>query len=311
MKAAVVTLFPAASFQPMGKGFLGYPESDAIFLSGVQIGMIGFGAKHGKNLVSLTGAAMSRLDVSEYSLVFEMLQAIEATITRVDLALDVFDGSLSFDSCMKALDAGLMRAALGGKQPEHKIYQSVGAGGVNLGRTLYIGKAGGSVMGRFYEKGLEQFSKLPEHVKESVSDFATYQLDLPNGQKVDCLKWFRAEIQLKNVDKVLEHDIFLNTDRYFAGAYKYCNVILPTGETLRPVSIVPSGLVSLEKLIGHCKKSYGKLIHDLKKFGFTDAEIIEIVDAGESNQRLLASGVHDVILNDPAWKAAMSDRVPF
>lgn len=310
LKEAVKIIFPTAVFQSNNRGYLGYPASEMIFMSGVQIGILAYGAEHGKNLVSISGVGMSRVDIADYSLVFEVLQTIQATITRIDLALDIFDGSVNFDTCMDAFNSGLMRAAHGGYQPEHRKYES-GAGDKNLGRTLYIGRPQSSVIGRFYEKGLEQFSKLPDSVKDSVSDFTTYKMSLPSGEKVDILKWFRAEIQLKNKDKVLEHDILLNMDRYFAGTYKYCNMILPRGDVMRPACVVPSGLVSLQSLITHCKNSYGKLIHDLKKFGFSDQELFDILDAGESNQRLLDSGVHDVILNDPAWRAAMLDHVPF
>lgn len=98
---------------------------------------------------------------SDWIAIFKLLKKERANITRIDLALDDYDGLVSFDRIEGKLKRGHYRSS----RRSFNVLQSSDAKGRELGRTIYIGNAradGGSkgnVYARFYDKRAQYLAK--------------------------------------------------------------------------------------------------------------------------------------------------------
>ncbi len=116
-------------------------------------------------------------------------------ITRIDLAHDFLKGEYTLLQAYSDWAAGKFKS--GNTQPNAEM---AGVGWLNApdgGRTLYVGsRKNGSRLVRVYEKGIEQGDKSSP--------------------------WVRFELQMRNRDIVIEHEILLNPGEYLTGAYPIC-----------------------------------------------------------------------------------------
>lgn len=255
-----------------GFGYNGYPESANLKYKGIQIGLFGWGAtQHRRNFISFSGAGCSR--VKNWPLFHHVLEKIRARITRVDLAFDLYKGELTYEDCEAAAfpdnpdtAGGEFINPKGGPQRlSFKRYSSGGALG-NLGRTLSIGGRKSSKSICIYEKGLEQFGKLPllwdrEKDDPTIATFTDELYGCPGGTEVK--QWLRLEVRYTNTDRVLDNVMVIEPDRYFAGAYPFCARVIKRSDGMAPSTMMSSAEIELEKLIHYCRVSYGSLLHTL------------------------------------------------
>jgi DNA relaxase NicK len=298
LEALVKTIWPKALFARNGKGMFGYPESQMILVDEVQIGMMGFGAEHGRNYVSLPGTACKMLNDELIQLFYDCLTLqldnapgifyYDAKLTRLDICLDFFRGELTWDHAFRAYDLGAFKGSLGGRNPKKRVIDE-SADGRNLGRTLYIGTRGGNQYARIYEKGLEVFAKLPENLRE-ISHAREEEMGgvIPHADD-----WLRLEVEFGNAskDRILPFEMMLHRDKYFAGSFPYFADALGLSDGLRPKTLKTDLDVDLFKLIYNAKRSYGSLVHSLTQLGFTDTEIRQELSSGRNNNKLIRSGL--------------------
>jgi DNA relaxase NicK len=313
LQLVLETIWPGVTFVRNLKGMPGYPQSSAVIVDGVQFGQMGFGAEHGKNHVSLTGTACKTLTDELVDIFYEALSldAVNATLTRLDLCFDFYRGERTFTHALWAYDQGHFKRPRASKNPKQKIIGEKGQNGENLGRTMYVGQRGGFVVGRVYEKGLEVFARLPDGLR-LVSELRESDLSGQCQDSAEVFKddtWLRLEAEFRRQDKTQELPLRMMVERddYFAGAYPYFASALGAGDGVRPDFIKSDFDVNLLALIAAGKRSYGSLVHTLKQLRFTDAEIVEHLSADKLNDRLVRSGlfakmrqaVADVVRDDP------------
>lgn len=140
---------------------------------------------------------------------FDYATKVDGTITRIDLAHDVFDGSYTVDKALQShIDGDFkMKNApknLKGEQRGCWHYETLGL--KNEGRTYYIGSRQSGKLFRIYEKGYEVAGKLNKY-KETAEIF-----------KNDFSSWVRIELELGNQNRIIPLDILLYPSQYLAGS---------------------------------------------------------------------------------------------
>jgi phage replication initiation protein len=215
-----------------GRGIFGFDQSIKLFAkvgSGVfAIGCLAFGgeAQRGRWMLQLTGAGCPA--VRNWGRLAILLKALDARITRLDLAVDYLDGEYTVDDAVRMHDAGEFNS--GGRPPSTSVAGDWLSG--EHGRTLYVGSAKNGKMLRVYEKGL--------------------QLGDPRSQ------WVRFEVQLGNRDRVIPFEAMTERDQFLAGCYPALQQMLGVAAESIETSRT-EGAATLSHLMFHMKRSYGKL----------------------------------------------------
>jgi len=293
LKILVLCLFPAVAFQDQSHGLPGYPESISLSVDGVPVGVIGYGAKHGKDYVSITGKGCALWTFDFYPHVVDVLQVAEAKIVRCDICMDFYKGELTYDQCKDAWSNEWFRLPKSPVNPAMSAIEPVRGDGVNLGRTMYVGSRKGAKLARCYEKGLEVFARLPDAFREACTD--PQELIWGEDQKAPegtiAKNWLRVEIEFKAVDVVLPYSMLLERDEFFAGAYPMCAQILQISDGKRPKTLPKNEDIENERMFMNAKNGYGNAVHTWRKCGYTDAQILDKIDSGRNNQRMVKAGI--------------------
>jgi DNA relaxase NicK len=191
-------------------GWHGYASHSLLNYGGMQAGLMAWGGKQqlGWVFASLSGAGCRFIESWDF---FEAVtQALpEFAYRRVDLALDVPDGTCSHDRTVAAFRAGSFFT--GGQRPRgDRIEPEDRAHGC----TFYVGNRRGWKFFRGYDKGCEIRAKSGMPGLTHIG-----------GTRVEDL--YRLEVEFKAVDGVaLPLDLVRERDRYFAGAYPYLGEVL-------------------------------------------------------------------------------------
>lgn len=161
------------------------------------------GGNNDTAFVSLTGAGlMAALDGFEIPL-YSFLFNINASITRIDVAHDIFDGfGYSVDRCRSDYKAGLFHVR--GIRPTARALGNWDYID-NKGRSYYVGSRAGGKMLRVYEKGLQIGGAVAGVYKD----------------------WLRIEVEFRknSARPVLPLDMLLFPSQYLAGAYPALNFL--------------------------------------------------------------------------------------
>ena len=298
LKQFAVLQIEGLRFENQKKGMAGYKSVINISKDGEQIGLIGYGSPHGKNLFTLTGKGCQLIkNWYQFRMWLETLDGY--SITRVDLALDFYMGEMTHDKVIEAYNLDKFKALQSSKNPSISIQGSVDGMGRNRGRTIKIGGRNSSKFIRCYEKGLERFAKLFAHNTELNDDqvqfffksFDCHEIDenVPEGTSI--LNWYRLEVQFGNADRVLSTDMLTDRDPFFAGAYPFCKEVIEMEETRKP-DRVPNNLeTDIEILFKHAREQYGSFITTIRASGkMTDEEILNKLCNGKISQRIVKAG---------------------
>ena len=246
-------------------GLFGFTERHklSMYLGGVmvEVGAIAMGgeAQRGRWMLQLTGKGCSM--VNDWPSLRELLEGLNAKITRVDLAVDFLDGSHTVDEAVDLVEAGAFIS--NGRRPS----TSVAGDWLDQvhGRTLYVGKAANGKMLRVYEKG------------KQLGDLAS--------------DWVRFEVQLGNRDRVIPFDTLTDCDRFFAGAYPALASLLEAAAEAIPTTQTET-VTNLGHLLYHLKRCYGKAIHQAQEIASaTHTELMEEFRVIGLPRRLKPSGV--------------------
>jgi len=224
---------PVSGLQAGGR--LGFSERvDLVARIGsrsVAVGCVAWGgsAQKGRWLLQLTGVGCQF--VPDWSDVVELLEALDARITRLDLAVDLLHGEYTVDDARDWHAMGGFQSSRQGRPPSTSF-----AGdwdGLVKGRTYYVGNSTNGKSLRVYEKGR--------------------QLGEPDSE------WVRFEVQFGNRDRTIPLEALTNRDEFFAGAYPALQTVVDAAATV--IETHRQGdEVSLHCLLGHLRRCYGKLI---------------------------------------------------
>lgn len=274
----------------------GYSEGKFLKIGSVQIGTIGYGAKHGRISVSLTGSACKKFITDEhFYMVYEVLKLLDARISRIDLALDFYQAEFTFDAVFNAYKNQRFKKENSPFNPVYSIVSGCDKHGNNAGRTLYVGRRDGEVMARIYEKGLEVFAKMSEEYRE-LSTEREDNFFKQNKFTTIADDWLRVEIEFKRKEKTrpIILEIILCRDDFYAGSFPYCADLLGSATGRGRGSLKTTKQITHDKLILAHRASYGNHVHSLRDIGFSDTEIVDLLDTGSHNQKLLKAGLIEI-----------------
>lgn len=182
-----------------GKGRDYYEHTCTIWNdNGREVGSVSGGGEHqaGTFCFTLKGEGCTYAAPGWERTAYEFFNALEAKITRVDLARDFFDGeSGGVESVRDAYRQGLFN--YNGRKPS---CDQNGDWEHGKSRTWYVGKRESGKVFRGYEKD-HQFGNL-------------------DG------KWWRAEVELRSHQRIIPLESLIRPSSFFAGAYEYCAQLL-------------------------------------------------------------------------------------
>ena len=245
----------------------GYESGVRFFLSvhgtPVHIGRVDFGGAHhkGRARLDLYGSACGV--VRDWEAVTQWIaRQFDATLTRVDLAVDCLLGEYTVDHAVEWLKAGEFKAATSGRQPRHStpgdwLLEP------EFGRTLEVGRRENGKMCRVYEKGRQLGDKSSS--------------------------WTRFEVEIRNNDRDLPLSILTECDRYFVGAYRCLQRVLDVaGERIKTHRA--EGEIAIERLTVHARTAYGQLI-DVLRLKLSAEEVVHALSRPGVPSRLQKSSL--------------------
>lgn len=175
---------------------------------GSEVGSVSAGnesRQHGTVCISVPGGGCTfGADGWEERLHAWLLQ-FESKLTRVDLALDWFNGEFTVDMAREGFVAGGF--SFQNRAPTPSFH---GDWINNTGRTFCVGLRDSGKMCRVYEKG--------------------HKLGDPES------RWVRVEVELHSTERVLPLSAIVDPGPVFAGAYQYCELMLAQAG-VRPVRV--------------------------------------------------------------------------
>lgn len=234
-----------------GKGWNGYRHR----LDIEGIGLVAFGGNADTVHIEITGAGC--MQVKDWGQVADSLDMLEARITRLDLAVDDFEGTTyNLGWCRKAWGDGEFDPARGAK-PVPRLVDDMGSG---KGSTFYLGSRESGKLFRGYEKGKEQGD--PES------------------------PWFRCEVEWRNRHREIPVDAIRQPGKYFAGAYRAFESHSLEQRVIKTVAHIAQA--HIERATDHARKQAGRVIHGLLALGLKVEEVMARLHVPELPKKLAA-----------------------
>ncbi|GIA25813.1 replication initiation factor family protein [Vibrio cholerae] len=242
-------------------GYCGYTYSANLLCNGTQAGKVAWGAKNYGFYVSFSGKGCEAVNMVQLHKALK--QMVGAKLTRVDIALDDLQGSVSIDEIIERYQDGHFITQ--GTPPSWGLFMG-GSGATaddkrkcglvpDRGRTFYVGARDNGKVFRAYHKGAQMRSE-----------------EYPD--------WNRFEVQIGNRFRVIPFDVLIDPDPYFAGAYPALASLISEVEPVRIPTTKILLNVTLENAIKHAKTQYGKLINALRLIYGDSQYIVETLTKG-------------------------------
>ncbi|PUE08036.1 replication initiation factor domain-containing protein [Limnohabitans sp. T6-20] len=206
---------------------------------GIEVGSVSGGGvmQRGTFCFTLKGYGCTSAKPGWESRAHEFFTPLQATITRIDLARDFFKGEYGFQAAYDAYQND--EFSYRGRKPS---FDDAGSK-KGFATTFYVGKRESGKLFRGYDKG-HQFKLMDD-------------------------PWWRAEVELRNHNRVIPLEALIRPASFFAGAYGFCARIL---ENVEPQAI-PTGLkvaeASVERTLQWFEKTVApSLVHISMTAGF-------------------------------------------
>lgn len=137
--------------------------------------------------------------------IFELLTMYNKKIsfTRIDIALDDFDKTVSFDDIEKKLKKGHYRSS----KESYNIVKTSDVNGKTLGQTIYIGNARaasgsrGNVYARFYDKKAQYEAKNQILLEQAQESWQRYEISYSKKYANSVVEQY---LKIKNIDKIFK-----------------------------------------------------------------------------------------------------------
>ena len=216
-------------------------------------------SQRGRAMLDISGSSCGCVnDWHRLAKFFAQLPA--ARLTRVDTAVDLFQGEFGVDDAVEWQKQGLFNCA--GREPSTRV------DGDWLkrheGRTLYVGKAKNGKGLRCYEKG------------KQLGDLDS--------------KWVRFEVQFGNRDRVLPFELLTAPTDFFVAAYPALELIVDAPGA-RIETIQTTAAVCLATIFEALKRTYGKWVHTAVESGIEITDLVEGIRVHAVPSRIQASAV--------------------
>ena len=290
IRAAFGTVGELLALGDPSKGKDGWLYRRSILLAGEQtIGQIDYGGDSQREWIRVDIPGTGCEWVQDWEAMVKGLQALDAQLRRVDLALTTFDGSVTHERVLKAHQDGLFSS--GGRNPKGRVIVGTDP---RDGRTFYSGSRDGAKYLRCYEKGYELLHKcgIPENLRNGCT-----HIHYNGVGKVPVEHLYRVEVEFKDVDKVLPYTMLTDRDAYFAGANPFCASLIP-GAPERKVMGLPdfNPRAALAVQLEHCRRAYGAIITTAILAHGDERAVMAMIAGDEPSKRLIAEGVLSIAM---------------
>ena len=254
------------------------------------IGAIDYGgdSQRGWLRVDINGSGSKWLIPDRAALLVDVLD--DAEIKRLDIALDVFDGSVTKETALfQHASGGFDR---GGRRPSKEMYDKY-----ESGFTFYVGSRSSSRYIRIYCKGAELLKNCKAADLAFIRSNPNLEISWDDFHKSTIDQYVRLEVEFKPKDGfIVPWTALTQSDAFFAGVGPYLASMVDSS----PVRIqsMPSALaaqLSMYASMEHARIGYGKVIRTrLMQIGDTVENRLKIFDelvSDEPSQRLVALGI--------------------
>lgn len=294
---AVRPFFTAGNLMVLGpeeKGKDGWEKRRSVALADITIAYMDYGGESQRDWLrfDMSGKGCDWVqDWAGFSRLYDVLPT--AQLRRVDVKLDVVDGSVTHERVLSAYESLQFKRPMAGRNPKMK---KIEGSSVCDGRTIYIGARDSARFIRCYEKGWEELSKvkLPEQFKKPdlVVDFEDGHGPMPVADR------YRVEVEFKAVDDaVVPWPILFDSDAYFAGSAPFCASLVDAAPR-RVAPAFPSEFLpkaTLAMSMEHCRVAYGGLLRTIvQMYGNTPEAKVRLFDeltGVNPSTRLIKEGV--------------------
>lgn len=218
----------------------------------VDYGEVHFGGQRDTVLIELKGVGCNLANAGWEARMKQFLdEAVRPRITRVDLALDFFDGSYTPEQALLDHDNGYFDNH--NMRPKSETVGSAWRKEDGTGKTFYVGRKKNSRFVRIYEKGRQLGDK------ESP--------------------WVRFEIQFNHGDIEIPFDILKDEGGYFCGAFPICRTFRNMPSEKRFELREKSLNLTFGHKLKHARNAVGKLVNFMSDLGFSSDEIVKHLKA--------------------------------
>ena len=290
LREQVLNLVPNSNLSDTLPGVFGYPSQRQILVGSAVCGWIAYGADHNRAWVVITGQGLTQRRYAKRSDT-QLIEFMDSwpgmRLGRIDIALDVTDGSVTPEGAKKAWKQGQFSLPPAMKAPRTRMIESNTYDDDKNAQTFYVGSRKASKKARIYMKGFQLMGTYtPDEFWEGVKN-GIFTCSLPENLE-DIEKWTRVEIQYEH-DKLkpLSWDMIRERDSYFAGSYPWAASVLKDAGAAKLDNIPKEQEVEVMHLVRACRDSYGGLIYHLRHvLGWTDDKIIKEIIGTKSAARI-------------------------
>ncbi|WP_167784640.1 replication initiation factor domain-containing protein [Ramlibacter rhizophilus] len=201
-----------------------------------------------------------------------------AEIRRLDIALTTFMGEIKHEQVVEAHRAGMFTT--GGRPPN---LRQITSSDPAASRTCYVGSRQADKYFRGYEKGKQLAAKLAPAGRWETFEVEGY----PAGGV------YRCEVEFKAGAEAIAWDAIAARDRFFAGAYPFCETVLPG---IRPRTFCRGRKVGsrhdMAAALAHIRRQFGGTLYTaLVVNGGDIGAVWEQICGTAHSPRLLRAGV--------------------
>lgn len=278
-------------FSPNKSGRNHYEHSARLLANGAEFATVCWGGIQQKNTVMFSMMGTGCKLVKDWSHAVKVFQELpRAKLSRLDIALDVFDGSLSLEEVYKTrITRELWRNGKQGRPPAFKPIGDMYEAGRD-GRTLYIGTRDSDIYTRIYEKGLQLFSYMKNC--DVIDDPRAMVMQLEDGSpEFKCGNYVRFEVEFKSKTTNLPLHALLNPDGYFAGAYPFAAALLKDVRPVQRLRLENTAMADLESSLLQVRHQYGAILATAAQIYGAQAAWGMLV-GNQPSQRLAAKGIN-------------------
>ena len=259
-------------------GINGYKYSFRMSAANANYGVVAFGGANQKDsvMIYLFGEGLTAAKSGWETAFYNWLQVFApfATITRVDLAHDFLNGEFTPEMAKQSwIEGGFTQRHTRPRAREHgydwlderhpqELPENDGTQANSIlpnrsGKTFYVGTPQSSRMVRVYEKGCELGDKSSN--------------------------WTRFELQLRNRDYVIPHEVLIKPGEFLTGAYPVCHeLFLKFDQNISKAERVQKmEMITLEHVLRYASQAASPCINMLEQLGFDDTEIKTLLKGGK------------------------------
>jgi len=275
---------------PQESGKDGWTLRRTLHFADEYIGAIDYGghSQRGWARVDINGSGSKWLIPEQAANLIDVLH--DAEIKRLDIALDVFDGSVTKDIAFSQHALGGFDR--GGRRPSKELYDKY-----ESGFTFYVGSRSSSRYLRIYCKGAELLKNCKAADLALIRSNPGIEICWDGVNKSTIDKYVRLEVEFKPKDGfIVPWTALTHRDAFFAGVGPYLASMVDSSPVL--IRGMPSALtaqLSMYAQMEHARIAFGKVLRTrLMQIGETDENKIKIFDeiaSSEPSHRLVALGI--------------------